>query len=880
MHNNDSFSIGGRQIAFNPAGPSLFAGARSGKVAEVSIPSPVNSANPNALPFATLLQTFADPMEGRLSQIPGEGTNLDSLLVYGNKLYGTASIYYDANNTQRVSHFSHSLQLNEPSFQGWSAVWDATKTGFVSGIMAVVPNEWRALLGGTAVTGQCCIPIVSRTSWGPAAFAFDPARVGDAMVPASPLLYYNGEHATLGSWTTSNPTYGATTLMGGLAIINGTRTALYFGTNGLGAHCYGTGTSNSSLHLTTAADGELYCYDPTNSDKGSHAYPYRYQMWAYDLNDFAAVKAGTKQPWEVIPYGVWPFDLPTPPQGTVRLGGVAYDPAQQTLYLSQLYADRDGYSYRPVIHALHINVAKAAAPPSPVSALGITSNVAAPQSVGTMIRFSASATGGAAPYEYKWLTYDGAAWTARTGWGTAGEYAWTPTAPNASARVAAWVRSGGNTADSAEATAEMNFPIAGSRVSSVTLTANMTSPQPQGTSVRWTATPTGGAAHQFKWWVHAAGTWAQLGDWTSSSQFDWTPSGAGEYRIAVWSKSAGSTDAYEAANEAYFTVSTAPVATPAPVRAPAPPASTVSTVSIAANLPAPQWANTTITWTAVPTGGVAPHQYQWWVFDGANWSAVTDWMASNQYSWRPAAAHEHYRVAVWVRSAGASGGAEASTEAYFAITPPPPPLSAVQLTANRIAPQPMHTTITWTATPVGGISPHQYQWWVFDGASWSAATGFTTANTFAWTPTVASPFHRVAVWVRSAGNSGAHEAATESYFAVTAAVATAPAPTPPPAPATSVSISANRIAPQPPNTTITWTATPVGGVAPHQYQWWVYDGTTWVSQPWTTSNTFAWRPVTASSSYRIAVWVRSAGATGSSETSTEAYFTIAGAPRP
>jgi hypothetical protein len=227
MANGDSFSFGGRQLAFNPAGPSLFVGSRAGRVAEVSIPSPVQSSNPEALPFATFLQPFADPTEGRLGQVAADGAGLDGLMVYGNRLYGTASIYYDANNTQRVSHYARSLRLDEASFSGWSRVWDHARSGFVSGAMAVVPAEWRDRLGGPAVTGQCCIPVVWRTSWGPSAFAFDPAQVGRAEVPASPLVYYTGEHPTLGRWDNSNPTYGATITMGGMVIVPGTRTALY-----------------------------------------------------------------------------------------------------------------------------------------------------------------------------------------------------------------------------------------------------------------------------------------------------------------------------------------------------------------------------------------------------------------------------------------------------------------------------------------------------------------------------------------------------------------------------------------------------------------------------------------------------------------------------
>ena len=296
--NGDSYSFGGRQLTYNPVNNSLFVGSRIGRVAEISIPTPVNTNNPAAMPFATFLQPLTDPTEGHLSQIATDGVNLDGLMVYNNRLYGTASIFYDANNTQRVSHYSRSLQLNESSFSGWSQVWETGKSGFVSGMMSIIPAEWRATLGGPAATGQCCIPIVMRTSWGPAAFAFNPAQVGQAIVPAAPLLYYPSEHPTLGPWDGANPTYGATIQMGGMAIIAGTRTALYFGRNGTGPNCYGNGTADQSLAGTIGPDGAHWCYDPTTSDKGSHAYPYRYQIWAYDLNDFAAVKAGQKQPWK------------------------------------------------------------------------------------------------------------------------------------------------------------------------------------------------------------------------------------------------------------------------------------------------------------------------------------------------------------------------------------------------------------------------------------------------------------------------------------------------------------------------------------------------------------------------------------------------------
>ena len=176
--NGDGFTIGGRPVAYNPARNSLFIGSRAGRLAEVTIPTPVNSANVNALPFASFLQGFYDPTEGNLWQIAADGASIDGILVHGDRLYGSASIYYDANNTQRVSHYSRSTTLTAPSFVGMATVGQSDMTGFVSGFMANVPAEWQAKLGAPAITGQCCLPIAWRTSWGPSAFAWNPQQLG------------------------------------------------------------------------------------------------------------------------------------------------------------------------------------------------------------------------------------------------------------------------------------------------------------------------------------------------------------------------------------------------------------------------------------------------------------------------------------------------------------------------------------------------------------------------------------------------------------------------------------------------------------------------------------------------------------------------------
>ena len=353
--NGESFSFGGGPLAFNPKRNSMFAGSKNGKVAEVTVPEPVESADVAVLPFSEYLQPFQDPSDGGMKTIGEEGgAGLSGLLVHGDKLYGSGVIYYDANNTQSLSHFWRPLALSARGASPPQRVWSKGKTGFVAGYMAAIPPEWQSRLGGTAVTGQCCIPVVTRTSWGPSAFAWSPDEFdGRKAVDARPLLYYDSEHPTLGQWEGSNPTYGGTIQMGGVALLDGTRTAVFVGRNGTGEFCYGTGTADKSLLGKPAPDGGKYCYDPAYASKAQHAYPYRYQMWAYDLSEWAQVRADKKDPWDVKPYGVWPFDLPFPEPGT-RIGGVAWDSAKRRLYVAQFEADVDGYSHRSMIHVYQV----------------------------------------------------------------------------------------------------------------------------------------------------------------------------------------------------------------------------------------------------------------------------------------------------------------------------------------------------------------------------------------------------------------------------------------------------------------------------------------------------------------------------------------------
>jgi len=348
-------------LAFNPTGNnglgSLFISSKENllNVAEITIPTPV-VAEVAALPVAAVLQGFADPSEGKFGAL--QNNRIGGLLVAATKLFFNGYIFYDGINSQTLSHFSRSLSLVPTgNVQGPFGNAYTTTAGLVDGYMANIPPAWQAKLGGTALTGNADLSIIGRTSWGPGVFAFTPETLA-ANFPAQPLVYYTMEHATLGAGTPAQPgaLFNLADTIHGVAFPAGTRSVLFFGIHGTGAWCYGNGTSDPTLDHVRSPDGEIYCYDPDRGAKGQHAYPYQHFVWAYDANDFAAVKAGSKQPWDVVPYATWA--LPLPYSGVYELGGVAYDSKSNRIFVAEVGRVQSGCcTFLPVIHAFTVKTA-------------------------------------------------------------------------------------------------------------------------------------------------------------------------------------------------------------------------------------------------------------------------------------------------------------------------------------------------------------------------------------------------------------------------------------------------------------------------------------------------------------------------------------------
>jgi hypothetical protein len=220
--------------------------------------------------------------------------------------------------------------------------------------MTLVPTEWQSVLGGPALAGNCCLNIISEQSNGPAASVFDPSKLGvQNPAPATALVGYPNPNGLGPGGTTQNPYFNLTTKITGVVFPGGTRSVLFFGRHGTGPYCYGPGTSDQSLAGKPADGGvDVYCYDPADASKGTHAYPYAYQVWAYDANDLLSVKNGTKLQYQITPYSVWTFHLPFENSDAHLIGGAGYDPQTNSIYLSQRCEDTN---CAPVIHVFKVN---------------------------------------------------------------------------------------------------------------------------------------------------------------------------------------------------------------------------------------------------------------------------------------------------------------------------------------------------------------------------------------------------------------------------------------------------------------------------------------------------------------------------------------------
>ena len=145
------------------------------------------------------------------------------------------------------------------------------------------------------------------------------------------------------NYTVTNPLFNGNTRIAGVFFAPGSRSVLFFGSVGTNTFMYGTGYEANDHTMRGGGKGP----HSVNGD-------YAYQVWAYNADDFLAVKNGQMQPWQIRPYATWNLDFPQSSPAAM-LGGVTFDPSSGRLYVVEDGADTPAlYTYLPVVRVYQL----------------------------------------------------------------------------------------------------------------------------------------------------------------------------------------------------------------------------------------------------------------------------------------------------------------------------------------------------------------------------------------------------------------------------------------------------------------------------------------------------------------------------------------------
>lgn len=374
----DEWAYSGHALAYYPSGDpgssdgypgSLYAAAHTwyDLVGEISIPAPVISDNFAALPRASVLRSPADITGGWKDNCTYnddcEYREVDGLAYLPNvdKIAWNLNDWYNAGGYDQDS-----LGWSDPDMTGAQGVWhigarpssgnvfhNAKTCDYLFPAPHGFANQY--LDGKWLISGDQREAGANGGSQGPTLYASAPWEDGNPptsgqSLDALALLYYPeiiacvwedegdiNEHPAPG--VCHFPGYrGMDHWNGGAWVQSAAGSAiLIFGRKGLGDNCYGTQAECGG--------------DPCVPSKGYHAYPYEPQILFYDPEEIKAVLAGTKEPWEVLPYEVYsPADEMIGGE-CATLGAAAYDRERGLLYVAEREAGPDGET---VVHVWRV----------------------------------------------------------------------------------------------------------------------------------------------------------------------------------------------------------------------------------------------------------------------------------------------------------------------------------------------------------------------------------------------------------------------------------------------------------------------------------------------------------------------------------------------
>jgi hypothetical protein len=404
----NSFAWGGHAMTFrsdgDPAGASDgFPGSlfltghpyqlpKGRQVAEISIPAPVKSKDPNSLPKAKILQplqnvtgdTFA-----HFNELPRVGLQYLNAPGTGPKMHIAFGMHMGS-EVKKGTHGAFDPTLAQPSFKGpWHIAGHPTFG--VNGYLFEIPKDWADKHAGGRVLATGRFRGGGWSGFGPSLLAYKPwdesgafAKPGEQLNATVLLRYQYPEEGMDPSRMLKNYQHPDEWEGGAwLTTSTGKTAVLFAGTKSVGAkYWYGyihpKGAQFPCVDVDVAAAGERTCMladgrdCPKQDFQGCTGYSSYRGWWTdrfesqfilFDPHDLAEVADGRKKPYEPQPYAIVRpdkdlflnsqddvADRGAGDQRRYRLGAVAYDRQSDLLYVLELYAD----GAKPVVHVWRV----------------------------------------------------------------------------------------------------------------------------------------------------------------------------------------------------------------------------------------------------------------------------------------------------------------------------------------------------------------------------------------------------------------------------------------------------------------------------------------------------------------------------------------------